>query len=138
LKKNIKLYVDKIIPYGNRGAYYGLVDDIAKIKKNIPLIIKESDLPIIIKELLSNENGIYFLDRVYQFIYCLELRKNYGSGKLTLFDCTNDTDTALDMYNDLSKDGWIKQPKDEFMKLFQEIQEFYSTIEFAELTTKDV
>lgn len=135
MTSQIKLYVDKIITYGDKGANYAVVDTPSKIKNILPLVIRDTDLPIILDELTKTEEAIYYLDRFCQFIFLLELKKNFGGGQLMFFDCINETDIALDLYNDLSKDGWITQPKNEFMTLFQEIQLEYSTIQCAELST---
>ena len=103
----IKLYVDKIIEFEHNGTY-GFEFDMKRIIKDIFTIFNNRDATDLMKAAMANSEGISYMHRFGNLIVYFHLRNDLQSGSLALFDCWNDVDIALDMYNHFTKQGFDK------------------------------
>lgn len=71
--------------------------------------------------------GIYFQDRFCQFIILVQLKVTamhpFIDGSIKLLDCRNDIDAALDEYRAYRDNQWDEKAMNEFLKLFQKIEQ---------------
>jgi len=129
-----KLYVDSL--FESDTGVYGIENDITRIRKNMSVMYHQHDIEYLQNEAKKNKEGISHLHQFCQFIVYLILHQDLNSGQITFFDCRNDMNIALDIYNQFTKEGWDKLPKESFMKWFLEIEKEYEKVkDVAELTT---
>lgn len=71
--------------------------------------------------------GVYFQDRFCQYIILVQLKvtavKPFIDGSIKLLDCHNDLDAALDEYRAYRDNKWDEKTMNEFMKLYQKIEQ---------------
>jgi len=134
----IKLYVNDIIETGKSGLY-GLEYDMVRIFKNMDIIIQPSDKESVLMEARDSPTAISFVHRFCQFIFYLKLNNDLTKGNLVFFDCKNEMDIALDVYNAFSKGEFKELQKEDFMEMFLQISKDYDNLDgMAELTVEEI
>ena len=138
MNTKIKLYVDRIIEFEHAGTY-GFVFEINRIIKDIFTIFNQRDAKDLLMAATNNSDGISYMHVFANLIVYLHLRNDLQSGSLALFDCLNDVDIALDMYNHFTAQGFDKTTKDDFMKQFLELEPIYDSQKgLVEFTTEEL
>lgn len=128
MNTQIKLYVDRIIEFEHNGTY-GFEFDTRRIIKDIFTIFNNRDATDFLKAAMQQPEGISYMHIFCQFIVFFHLRNDLQSGSLALFDCWNDMDIALDMYNHFTKQGFDIVIKQDFMNQFLELQDVYELVQ---------
>jgi hypothetical protein len=129
----IKLYVSHIVNLNDKGLY-GFEDNPERINKNLSVIFRQEYIDSLKTKAQKHSEGINSIYQFCQFIIYLRLEQDL-TGKMALFDCRDNMDTALDLYNTLEKIGRGKIQKDDLMNLFLAIRKEYEKVkEMAELT----
>jgi hypothetical protein len=136
--EKFKIYVNKIIyPENNIVGVYGLVNTPDRIAKSLATILSVNDNENL-KQTALKGKGASMVHSFCQFIVYIQLNSDLINGSIAYFDCENDVDAALEMYNQFSKGGWDKYYKDGFMQEFLIIEKEYDKVkDLAELTEED-
>ena len=91
------------------------------------------------KAAMANQEGISYMHTFANLITYFHLRNDLQSGSIAFFDCLNDINIALDMYNHFTAQGFDKAAKNDFMKQFLELEPVYDLqIGLVKLTTEEL
>jgi len=115
MQPQIKLYVDRIIEFEHND-FYGLEFEIKRIIKVIFTIFNNRDATDFMKAAMANQEGISYMHTFANLVTYFHLRSDLQSGSIAFFDCLNDINIALDLYNYFSEQGFDKAAKNDFMK----------------------
>jgi hypothetical protein len=134
-----KLYVTYLDNYENK-CPYGLESDMDRINKDLSIIF---NLPKDIEDLKNsakqNKEGTSYIHRFCQFIIYIYLASDLKKGGIAFFDCENNMDTALEVYNKFGKDQFPQMIRQDFINQFIELQEIYQQVSgWAELTVEEL
>jgi hypothetical protein len=121
----IKLQVDVLVTTENKGTY-GIANSDYLITGNFNKIFLSENAKQIAYEL--EDKDISVMHQFCQYIVYSNLSNKPGNSQIVFFDCENDINTALDIYNAFTKGNFGTISKEEFMQLFIVIQECYSEV----------
>ena len=92
------------------------------VEENLNIIFNNNQTLSGIKQLIKTSNlPFYTFTRFCQFVVYIQFEPVLGlSMKLT--DFKNNTDAALEYYNDLMDNNWNKSDRDKILKIFSDIK----------------
>jgi hypothetical protein len=115
-----EIYVNNI--YKQDNILNGVAVRDKTVWKNLKNIYSDTVYKILETKINHRPEPFYSFDNYFQFVIFIQFEPELGLS-MKFIDFDNNTDNALDEYNNLKANGWTKEQIEKIMKLFLEIKE---------------